>query len=81
MNHLKFSLGVTSGKFLSFRPTSRRRNRLAKVKALQDMLEPKNLKEIRGLQGRLTYIRRFILNLVGHCHPFSYLMKKGAPFE
>jgi len=26
-----------------------------------------NLKELRGLQGRLAYIRRFITNLSGHC--------------
>ncbi|KMT11469.1 hypothetical protein BVRB_5g107940 [Beta vulgaris subsp. vulgaris] len=37
--------------------------------------------ELRGLQGRLAYIRRFISNLAGRCHPFSHLMKKGAPFE
>ena len=41
----------------------------------------RNLKELRGLQGRLAYIRRFISNLVDCFHPFSHLMKKGAPFE
>jgi len=45
------------------------------------MPEPKNLKELRGLQGRLAYIRRFISNLTGRCHPFGHLIKKGAPFE
>ncbi|XP_074299422.1 uncharacterized protein LOC141630515 [Silene latifolia] len=29
----------------------------SKIKAIQEMLEPKNLKELRGLQGRLAYIR------------------------
>ena len=40
----------------------------------------KNLKELRGLQGRLAYIRRFIANLSGRCQPFSKLMKKGVSF-
>ena len=53
----------------------------SKIKAIQDMSEPKNLKELRGLQGRLAYIRRFISNLAGRCHPYSHLMKKGAPFD
>jgi len=43
--------------------------------------KPQNLKELRGLQGHLAYIRRFISNLTGRCHPFSCLVKKGAPFE
>ncbi|CAM8968431.1 unnamed protein product [Rhodiola kirilowii] len=44
------------------------------------MPEPKSLKELRGLQGRLAYIRRFISNLAGRCQAFSHLMKKDAPF-
>ena len=53
----------------------------AKVKTIQDILGPKNPKEICGLQGRLVYIRRFILNLTGRYDLFSHLMNKGAPFE
>ncbi|XP_074301285.1 uncharacterized protein LOC141632659 [Silene latifolia] len=45
------------------------------------MPEPKTLKELRGLQGHLAYIRRFIANLAGRCQPFSHLMKKDAPFQ
>ena len=51
-----------------------------KVKAIQSMHPPKNLKELRGLQGRLAYIRRFIVNLSGRCQPFTRLMKKGVSF-
>jgi len=82
MNPLKCAFGVTSGKFLGFVVQHQGIEiDQAKVKAIQDMPEPKNLKELRGLQGRLAYIRRFISNLAGHCHPFSHLMKKGTPFE
>ncbi|XP_074298577.1 uncharacterized protein LOC141629485 [Silene latifolia] len=45
------------------------------------MPEPKNLKELRGLQGRLAYIRMFISNLTGLCQPLSHLMKKDAIFQ
>jgi len=44
------------------------------------MQPPKNLKELWGLQGRLAYIRRFIVNLSGQCQPFTRLIKKGVSF-
>ena len=72
MNPLKCAFGVTSGKFLGF--VVRHQGigiDQAKVKAIQDMLEPKNLKELRSTQGRLAYIRRFMSNFAGRCHPFS----------
>jgi len=48
-----------------------------KVKTIQSMQPPKNLKELRGLQGRLTYIQKFITNISGHGQPFTRLMKKA----
>lgn len=81
MNPLKCAFGVTSGKFLGFvvryrgieiDPT--------KIKAIMEMPPPRNLRELRGLQGRLAYIRRFISNLFGRCQPFTRLMKKDVPF-
>ncbi|XP_057246772.1 uncharacterized protein LOC130589519 [Beta vulgaris subsp. vulgaris] len=72
MNPLKCAFGVTSGKFLGF---------IVRHRGIEIDQEPKNLKELRGLQGRLAYIRRFISNLAGRCHHFSHLMKKDAPFK
>ena len=37
----------------------------SKIVAIQKMPEPKNLRELRGLQGKLAYIQRFISNLAG----------------
>jgi len=72
MNPTKSFLGVSSGKFLGFIVTSKGIHLdLDKIKAIQDMQPPKNLKELRGLHGRLTYIWRFIVNLSGrvnHSH-------------
>ncbi|XP_028105505.1 uncharacterized protein LOC114304541 [Camellia sinensis] len=82
MNPLKCAFGVSSRKFLGFvvqnkgieiDPT--------KIKAIAEMPPPRNLTELKGLQGRLAYIRRFISNLASRCLPFSRLMKKGVPFE
>ena len=81
MNPTKSFLGVSSGKFLGSIITSKGIHvDPDKIKAIQDMQPPKNLKELRGLQGRLAYIRRFIANLSGRCQPFSKLMKKGVSF-
>ena len=81
MNLTKSFLGVSSGKFLGFIITSKGIHLDPdKVRAIQSMHLPRNLKELRGLQGRLAYIRRFIANLSGRCQPFTRLMKKGSSF-
>ncbi|KAL0294849.1 UNVERIFIED_CONTAM: Gag-Pol polyprotein [Sesamum radiatum] len=82
MNPLKCAFGVTSGKFLDFII----RHRVievgpAKVDVIQRMPPPRNLKELRSLQGNLAFIRRFISNLAGRCQPFNHLMKKDAPSQ
>jgi len=79
MNPVKYVFSVTYGKFLGF--IIRHRGieiDQAKVKAIQDMTESKNLKELCGLQGRLAYIRRFISNLAGRCHPYSHHEERGT---
>ncbi|KAM1405250.1 hypothetical protein ACFX2F_000101 [Malus domestica] len=81
MNPLKCTFGVTSGKFLSFIIKHRGIEvDQSKIKAIQSMHEPRNLHELKSLQGRLAFIRRFISNLAGRCQPFSRLMKKDIPF-
>jgi len=67
MNPTKSFLRVSRGIFLGFIVTSKGiHHDPDKIKAIQDMRPSKNLKELRGLQGRLEYIRRFIVNLSGH---------------
>jgi len=73
--------GITSGKFLRFVFTSKGIHLdLEKVRAVQEMQPSRNLRELRGLQGRLAYIRRFVSNLSGRCQSFTKLMKKGVSF-
>ncbi|KAL0421189.1 UNVERIFIED_CONTAM: hypothetical protein Slati_3141800 [Sesamum latifolium] len=45
------------------------------------MPEPQNIHELKSLQGKLAYLRRFISNLAGRCQSFSRLMKKEVSFE
>ena len=57
MNPTKSFLSVSSGKLLGFIITSKGIHLDPdKVKAIQSMQPPKNLKELRGLQDRLAYI-------------------------
>ncbi|KAM2280280.1 hypothetical protein ACFX1S_041018 [Malus domestica] len=64
MNSLKYAFGSTSGKFLGFIIKHRGIEvDQSKIKAIQSMLEPRNLHELKSLQGRLAFIRRFISNL------------------
>jgi hypothetical protein len=82
LNPLKCAFMVSSGKFLGF--VIRHRGieiDPAKIKAIMELPPPKNLKQLRGLQGRLAYIRRFIANLSGKIHPFTRLTKKDITFK
>ena len=58
MNPLKYAFGVTSGKFLKFIVRHRGIEvDQSKIAAIQDMLEPRNVQELRSLQGCLAFIR------------------------
>ena len=82
MNPLKCAFGVTSGKFLGFVVHHRGIEiDQAKIDAILKMPEPRDIHELKSLQGKLAYIRRFISNLAGRCQPFSRLMKKSVPYE
>ncbi|KAB2608599.1 S2-RNase [Pyrus ussuriensis x Pyrus communis] len=78
-NPLKSAFGVTSRKFLGFIIKHRgiEVDQL-KIKAIQSMPKPRNIHKLKSLQGRLTFIRRFISNLTGHCQLFSRLMKNDT---
>ena len=65
INPTKSFLGVANGKFLGFVKSKGIHLDPEKVRAVQEMQPPKSLRDLRGLQGQLTYIRRFISNLSG----------------
>ncbi|KAL0336536.1 UNVERIFIED_CONTAM: hypothetical protein Sradi_4865500 [Sesamum radiatum] len=53
----------------------------AKIDAILRLQEPRNIHELKSLQGKLAYLQMFISNLAGRCQPFSHLMKKDVPFQ
>ncbi|KAL0329231.1 UNVERIFIED_CONTAM: Transposon Tf2-11 polyprotein [Sesamum radiatum] len=53
----------------------------AKIDAILRMPEPRNIHELKSLQGKLAYLQRFISSLAGRCQPFNRLMKKDVPFQ
>ncbi|XP_057779963.1 uncharacterized protein LOC130998564 [Salvia miltiorrhiza] len=82
MNPLKCTFGVKSGKFLGFIVRHQGIEiEQEKIDAILKMPEPRNIHDLKSLQGKLAYLRRFISNLAGRCQPFSRIMKKGIPFE
>ncbi|KAF0891250.1 hypothetical protein E2562_009428 [Oryza meyeriana var. granulata] len=79
MNPLKCAFTVQSGVFLGF--VVRHRGieiERKKIKAILNMPPPQELKDLKSLQGKLAYIRRFISDLSGRIQPFAKLMKKVA---
>ncbi|KAL1129487.1 hypothetical protein AAG570_012432 [Ranatra chinensis] len=52
-----------------------------KVKAIEELVEPKNLKELRSFLGMINFYRRFIHNLADKIEPLTKLLKKNRSFE
>ncbi|KAL0459067.1 UNVERIFIED_CONTAM: hypothetical protein Slati_0533900 [Sesamum latifolium] len=78
----KCAFGVTSEKFLEFIVRQRGIEiEEAKIDAILRMPKPRNIHELKSLQGKLAYLRRFISNLACRCQPFNRRMKKDVPFE
>ena len=51
-----------------------------KVKAIIDIPPPRNLKQLRILQGKINSINRHISQLGNKCRPFTHLLKKNVKF-
>ena len=74
--------GIPSGKLLGFLVSYRGiEANPEKVKAIEDMSPPQNLREMQKLADRVTALRCFISMLGERALPFFKLMKKKVPFE
>src|SRR5262249_49604435 len=82
MNPKKCVFGVSSGKLLGF-IVNKRGIEIDpnKAKAISEMPPPKNIKQLRGLIGRLQFVRRFISQHSQKCRPLYELLKGGAVFD
>nr|XP_025647635.1 uncharacterized protein LOC112742611 [Arachis hypogaea] len=82
LNPAKCAFGMEAGKFLGFMITQRGvEANPEKCRAILEMTNPKNLKEIQKLTGRLTALSRFLGASAQKAIPFFKLMKKGTPFK
>ncbi|XP_025703913.1 uncharacterized protein [Arachis hypogaea] len=81
MNPMKYAFGVSSGKFLGFRV---HKGGISadedKIKAIQDMESPKDIKGLQKFIGKLGYIRRFIPALGELLGPLRPLLKEKNTF-
>ena len=68
MNPLKCAFRISSGKFLGFVVCHRGISiDQTKINVILKMPELRNIYELKSLQGKLAYIRRFILKLARRC--------------
>ena len=79
LNPKKCAFGVTSGKLLGFIISTRGIDEIPKkVQAIIDLAPPRNISQMRSLQGRLQSIRRFISQLADRAQPFNKNLHKGV---
>jgi hypothetical protein len=78
----KCAFGVPSGKLLGFLVSHRRiEANPNKVKAIEEMRPPRNLKEMQHLAGCMAALGRFIARSGEKALPFFKLMKRAGKFE
>ena len=72
-------LGVTSRKLLGYIISAKGIEvDPEKVQDIMDMPPPKNISQLRSLQGRLQSIRTFISQLADNAQPFNKNLHKGS---
>ncbi|XP_071920747.1 uncharacterized protein [Coffea arabica] len=81
LNPKKCVFGVTSGKFLGYLVSRRGiEANPDKVKAIQDMSPPRNVREVQRLNGRLAALNRFLSQSAEKALPFFKVLKKADQF-
>ncbi|XP_027063199.2 uncharacterized protein [Coffea arabica] len=81
LNPKKCVFGVTSGKFLGYLVSHRGiEANPDKIKAIQDMSPPRNIREVQRLNGRLAALNRFLFQSAEKALPFFKVLKKSDQF-
>jgi hypothetical protein len=82
LNPTKCAFGIPSGKLLEFLMSQRGiEANPDKVKAIEEMRPPRNLKEMQRLAGCMAALGRFIARSGEKALPFFKLMKRTRKFE
>ena len=78
LNPGKCAFGVTAGKFLRFLASQRGiEANPDKIRAIIEMTPPKNVKEVRSLNGKVAVLNRFVSRATDKCLPFFRTLKKS----
>ena len=78
LNPKKCAFGVTYGKLLGYIISAKEIEVDSKnVYAIMEMPPPRNIKQLRGLQGLVWSIRLFISQLANKAQPFNNNFHKG----
>ncbi|XP_038972181.1 uncharacterized protein LOC120104693 [Phoenix dactylifera] len=81
LNPAKCAFGVTSSKFLGFIVTQHGvEANTEKIRALQEMVLPKTVKEVQRLTGRIAALGRFVSRSAERCLPFFRILKRPKDF-
>ncbi|XP_020592205.1 uncharacterized protein LOC110032761 [Phalaenopsis equestris] len=76
LNPTKCAFGVTSGKFLGFMVTHRGiEANPEKIKALKEMVPPRNIKEVQRLNARIAALSRFLARSGDKYLPFFKILR------
>ena len=78
LNPGKCAFGVTVGKFLGFMVSQRGiEANLDKIRAIMEMIPPRNVKEVQSLNGKVVVLNRFMSRATDKCLPFFHTLKKS----
>ena len=78
LNPTKCSFGVASGKFLGFIVSSRGIEiNPDQIAAIRDIQEPRQIRDVQSLAGKVAALSRFISRATDKCIPFFELIKRG----
>ncbi|KAL5788202.1 hypothetical protein ACOSP7_005151 [Xanthoceras sorbifolium] len=79
LNPEKGAFDVSSRKFLGFMVNQRGFSaNLDKIKAIQELRNPRTTKEIQGLTGQIVALSRFVSRMTDLCLPFFQALKKNS---
>ena len=82
LNPAKCAFGVSAGKFLGFIVNNRGiEANPDKIKAMLDMSQPSNIKEVQRLTRRITALSRFVSKASDKCQPFFQVLKKAFQWD
>ena len=79
---LKCAFGVSSRQFLGHVVSKRGiEPNLTQVKSLSKIKEPRTVRHLQSLVGKIAALGRFISKMSDHCKPFFQCIKQSASLE